>query len=40
MPFAAYISGGPSGVLRGYMKPWLGLVFAQYDAAELNAAGS
>jgi hypothetical protein len=34
--FGAYINSGPSGVLRGYVKHWLGQVFAQYDAAKLN----
>ena len=33
--FGAYIDNGPSGVLSGYVKHWLGRVFEQFDAAKL-----
>jgi hypothetical protein len=36
--FTAYANSDASAVLRGYVRHWLGLVFAQYDAAKLNAA--
>jgi hypothetical protein len=35
MPFISYINSAASPVLRGYVKHWLGLVFAQFDAARL-----
>ena len=35
MSFISYINGGASSVLRGYVKYWLGLVFQQFDAANL-----
>jgi hypothetical protein len=35
--FTAYANGDLSAVLRGKVRHWLGLVFAQYDAAKLNA---
>lgn len=34
--FASYSNSESSGVLRGYVRHWLGLVFAQFDAAKLN----
>lgn len=34
--FASYTNSSESGVLRGYARHWLGLVFAQFDAAKLN----
>ena len=33
--FGAYINNGPSGVLSGYVKHWMGRVFQQFDAAKL-----
>jgi hypothetical protein len=36
MSFSTYGKTGPSGVLRGYVNHWLGLVFAQFDAAKLK----
>jgi hypothetical protein len=35
--FFDYINSDASAVLRGKVKHWLGLVFAQFDAAQVNA---
>jgi hypothetical protein len=35
--FQSYIGSDASPVLRGYVKHWLGLVFAQFDAVQLTA---
>lgn len=35
--FNAFVNSDASAVLRGKTKHWLGLVFAQYDSARMNA---
>lgn len=35
VPFSLYDQRGQSGVLRGYVKSWIGRVFASYDAAKI-----
>lgn len=35
--FVSFINSDKSAVLRGYVRHWLALVFAQFDAAKLNA---
>jgi hypothetical protein len=36
MSFMSYINSGASSVLRGYVSFWLGVVFRQFDAAQLH----